>query len=162
MKMVISCADLCDRFGDSLSYLESNQFRHFGGTRIFAGPIRTVKCSDDNSRVKEILASPGNGAVLIVDNSASLRRAVVGDLIAQSASDNGWSGIVVNGCIRDSAAVGQMPIGIYAVGTTPRKTERKGAGEKDLPVEFSGVRFIPGHWVYVGSDGLIVSETEIQ
>ena len=112
--------------------------------------------------VKEILATPGHGRVLIVDGQGSHRRALMGDLIAKSALDNGWGGVLINGVIRDSITIGSMKsLGVCALGTNPRKSDRKGQGSVGDIVEFAGLKFTAGHCVYVDEDGIIVSEKYI-
>ena len=149
-------ADLYDAHGDRLQVAES-AFRSFGARVAFHGPVATVKCHEDNSHVKAALAEPGHGRVLVVDGGGSRRRALVGDQIAASAVANGWAGVVVWGCIRDSAVVAGLDLGCLALGTVPAKTEKRGEGQRDVPVSFAGVRFEPGAHVYVDADGLVVA-----
>ena len=131
--MEFQTADLCDRFAAELQIGEP-LFRDYGGRRAFSGPAATIKCFEDNSRVRELVAEPGAGRVLVIDAGGSLRRAVLGDLLAQKAVDNGWSGCVIYGCLRDSAAIGQMPLGVKALATHPLKTDKRNEGQRDLPV----------------------------
>ncbi len=159
-----SCADICDKYGDDrdVSYLDSFPFRHFTPMRKFFGQIRTVSCLDDNSKVKEILATDGKGMILVVDGNASLRRALMGDLIADSAGKNNWKGVVINGVIRDSAHIAALDtLGVLALGTNPRKTERRDLGSIDVPISFNGVTFRPNDWIYVDEDGLISSRKQL-
>jgi regulator of ribonuclease activity A len=153
-------ADLCDQFSDELEVCELS-FRNYGGRPHFAGPLATIKCFEDNSRVRDLTAEPGEGRVLVIDAGGSLRRAVLGDLLAQKAVDNGWAGIVVYGCIRDSAAIARMPLGVKALGTCPLKTDKRGEGQRDLPVRFGGVTFHPGNWLYADEDGVIVARRSL-
>ena len=102
-------------------------------------------------------AAKEHGRVLVIDAGGSMRRAVLGDLLAKKAVDNGWSGIVVYGCIRDSAAIADMSIGVKALGTHPLKTDKRGEGQRDIPVRFGGVTFRPGDWLYADEDGVIVA-----
>lgn len=148
-------ADLYDLHGDALQSLPL-QLRTFGGIAAFEGPIRTVRCFQDNALVKQILATPGAGAVLVIDGAGSLETALMGDLIAQSAVDAGWAGVVIHGCVRDSVALGRMPLGVKALGTNPRKSAKDGVGEIDVPVEFGGVVFRPGAMLYADEDGILV------
>ncbi len=152
--------DLSDKFGDVAAC--EPIFRNLGGRPRFAGPIATVKCFEDNSRVRDLVAERGNGRVLVIDAGGSMRRAVVGDLLAKSAVDNGWNGLIVYGCIRDSVAIGNMPIGVKALGTHPMKTDKRGEGQRDIPVSFAGVSFRPGAWVYSDEDGIIVADIELK
>lgn len=150
-----STADLYDLHGDALQSLPL-QLRSFGGHPRFDGAIRTVRCFHDNALVKRILATAGDGAVLVVDGAGSLQTALMGDMIAQSAVDAGWAGVVINGCVRDSVALGRMPLGVKALGTNPRKSAKEGAGEVDVTLEFGGVTFRPGAHVHADEDGILV------
>jgi len=152
----LKTADLCDQFIDELEVCEP-LFGDFGGELRFAGQIATIKCFEDNSLVREITGEAGNGRVLVIDAGGSLRRAVVGDMLAKKAVDNGWVGIVVYGCIRDSAALSALPIGVKALGTHPVKTDKRGEGQRDLAVRFGGVTFRPGDWLYADEDGIVVA-----
>lgn len=154
--MTFRTADLCDQFSDELDVCDP-LFRDYGGRRAFAGPIATIKCFEDNSRVRDLVAEAGAGRVLVLDAGGSLRRAVLGDLLAQKAVDNGWSGVLVYGCIRDSVAIGAMPLGVKALATHPLKTDKRNEGQRDLPVRFAGVTFRSGDWLYADEDGVIVA-----
>ncbi len=132
-------------------------FRHFGGLRRFAGPVATAICLEDNSRVREAVSEPGQGRVLVVDGGGSVRCALLGDLLADKAVSNGWAGVIVNGCVRDSARLGELQLGVLALATHPRRSEKRGHGERDVGVRFAGVTFHPGDWVYADEDGLLVS-----
>ncbi|MBN9214945.1 MAG: ribonuclease [Microbacterium sp. SCN 70-200] len=151
----ILTADLYDERGDELDSL-ALQLHDIGGHVAFDGPIRTVRCHRDNALVKATLATPGDGAVLVVDGGGSLESALVGDLIAASAVANGWSGIIVHGAIRDRVAIGQLPLGVKALGSNPRKSAKDGVGELDVPVEIAGVVFRPGAHVWADADGVLV------
>ncbi|MDQ0615595.1 regulator of ribonuclease activity A [Microbacterium sp. W4I4] len=148
-------ADLYDLHGDALQSL-SLQLRSFGGIAQFEGPIRTVRCFQDNALVKQVLQTPGEGAVLVVDGAGSLETALMGDLIAQSAVDAGWAGVIIHGCVRDSVALGRMPLGVKALGTNPRKSAKEGAGEVDVVLEFGGVVFRPDARAYADEDGILI------
>lgn len=158
--MDIRTADLCDQFSDELDICEP-MFGDFGGRLQFGGQIATVKCFEDNSLVRELTAEAGNDRVLVIDAGGSPRRAVVGDMLAKKALDNGWAGIVVYGYIRDSAAMGEMLIGVKALGTHPLKTDKRGEGQRDLPVRFGGVTFRPGDWIYADEDGVVVARRQL-
>jgi regulator of ribonuclease activity A len=153
--MTIATADLYDERGDELDSL-SLQFQDVGGRTAFDGPVRTVRCHRDNALVKAVLASPGQGAVLVVDGAGSLESALVGDLIAASAVDNGWAGIIVNGAVRDREALARLDLGVKALGSNPRKSAKSGVGEVDVPVTISGVVFTPGRHVWADADGILV------
>lgn len=158
--MDFQTADLCDQHEGKVRVL-APMFRSYGGRRAFHGAIATLKLFEDNSLVRKALESPGNGRVLVVDGGGSLRCALVGDQLAQLGVKNGWAGIVVWGCIRDSRAIGQMDIGVFALATHPQKSVKRGAGEADLPVSFGGVNFLPGHHLYADEDGVIVAESAL-
>lgn len=151
----ISTADLYDERGDELTSV-SLQFQNIGGMSGFTGHVRTVKCFQDNALVKELLSSPGDGAVLVIDGGGSLETALVGDIIAALAVDNGWSGLIVNGAIRDRVALGTLPFGVKALGSNPAKSTKTGAGEVDVDVKIGGVVFRPGATVWCDDDGVLV------
>lgn len=153
--------DLYDDFEGSVQTC-SVQFRDFGGLTRFCGPIRTVRCENDNQLFRALLDEPGEGCVLIVDGNASLSNALMGDILAAKAVANGWAGCVINGVVRDSAELATIGIGIKALGTNPAKSRKTGAGEVDVAVEFGGVRFEPGQWAYCDEDGVLVSTVEIR
>ncbi len=148
--------DLCDAHSDTLQIVEPI-FRDYGGRTLFHGPIATVKTYEDNSRVRERVAEPGEGRVLVVDGGASTRCALLGDLLAAKAVENGWAGIVVYGCIRDSVEIGTMDLGVKALSVYPLKSVKRGLGDNDVSVRFAGVDFVPGHYLYADPDGIIVS-----
>lgn len=135
------------------------QLQNYGGKTMFAGPITTVRCFQDNALLKSTLSTPGNGGVLVVDGAGSLHTAMVGDLIAALAAENGWSGIVVHGVVRDAAALRSIDVGIKALGTNPRKGTKTGEGERDVDVSFGGVTFTPGEIAYCDEDGIVVVPT---
>ena len=133
-------------------------FRNFGGKSAFSGEIVTVKCYEDNSIVKEQVGREGHGRVMVVDGGGSLRVALLGDMLAEKASANGWQGIIVYGCIRDLDIVAQTELGVQALATHPRKSDKRGLGDLNVVVYFGGVTFRPGQFVYADNNGIIVSE----
>ncbi|MGO2747110.1 ribonuclease E activity regulator RraA [Microbacterium sp.] len=153
--MTFATADLYDELGESIQSLPM-QFRAFGRRTAFDGPIRTIRCFEDNALVKATLATPGDGAVLVVDGNGSLNTALMGDLIAASAVANGWAGVVIHGAIRDSVAIDGLDLGVKALGTNPRKSAKTGAGEVDVVLEFGGVAFRVGVHLYADEDGILV------
>lgn len=153
--MTIATADLYDERGDALDSL-ALQLHDIGGRAAFDGPIRTIRCHRDNALVKATLATPGDGAVLVIDGGGSLESALVGDLIAASAVENGWAGLIVHGAIRDRVAIGTLDLGVKALGSNPRKSAKAGIGELDVPVEIAGVVFRPGAHVWADADGILV------
>lgn len=156
-----STCDFCDAHkGDEPGGLRvlPPLFQSYGGLVTFAGPVVTVKCFEDNTQVKALLDTPGQGRVLVVDGGASLRRALVGGNIAAAAAKNGWAGVLVNGCVRDVAELRTAAVGICALGLIPMPTERKGEGRSEVPVQIQGVWVRPGDWLYADADGIVVSE----
>ena len=153
--MDISTADLYDQHGENLASVPL-QFQDLGGYTAFTGPIRTIRCMEDNGLVKSTLNSPGDGAVLVVDGGGSLNSALMGDMIAGAAVANGWAGVVINGAIRDRGAIAGLPLGVKALGSNPRKSAKDSAGEVDVTVEFGGVAFRPGAVLYADGDGILV------
>ena len=154
--MQFKTADLCDEYAESLQVCDPG-FSSFGGRARFHGQISTIKCFEDNSLVREAVAEPGEGRVLVVDAGGSKRCAMLGDLLAAKAVENGWAGVLMNGMIRDSADIARMDLGVKALGTHPLKSVKKGVGERDVEVRFSGVRFVPGAYLYADEDGVICS-----
>ena len=153
--MTTATADLYDERGDELDSL-ALQLHDFGGRVAFDGPVRTVRCHRDNALVKAVLATPGGGAVLVIDGGGSLESALVGDLIAASAVEHGWAGLIVHGAIRDRVAIGALDLGVKALGSNPRKSAKAGIGEVDVPVTIAGVVFTPGAHVWADADGVLV------
>ncbi|MEX2525315.1 MAG: ribonuclease E activity regulator RraA [Gammaproteobacteria bacterium] len=133
-------------------------FRNYGGRKCFCGPVATLKVYEDNSLVREQLEQPGNGRVLVVDGGASVRCALLGDNLAQLGKDNGWEGIVVYGCIRDSAVIADIDIGVKALDTMPAKSEKRGEGQQDVVLRFSGLVLKPGMFLYADEDGMLASD----
>ncbi|NTV09793.1 MAG: ribonuclease E activity regulator RraA [Zoogloea sp.] len=159
--MDFQTADLCDA-NEGKVRVVSPMFRSFGGRPRFCGQIATLKVFEDNSLVRKALESAGEGRVLVVDGGGSLRCALVGDQLALLGVKNGWAGIVVYGCIRDSAPIGKMDIGVFALGTHPQKSVKKGAGDENIAVTFGGVTFTPGQWLYADEDGVILSDSALR
>ncbi|PVZ13607.1 MULTISPECIES: ribonuclease E activity regulator RraA [unclassified Pseudomonas] len=148
--------DLCDAYPEHVQVLDP-MFSSFGGRDSFGGRIVTVKCFEDNSKVKELVEQPGQGKVMVVDGGGSLRRALLGDMLAQKAAQNGWEGIVVYGCVRDVDVLAQISLGVQALAPHPLKTDKRGIGDIDVPVTFAGVTFRPGEFIYADNNGVIVS-----
>ena len=151
-----STPDLCDDY-PQLVHVAEPMFNNYGGREQFGGEIVTVKCFEDNSKVKELVGQPGDGRVLVVDAGGSMRRACLGDMLAEQASKNGWSGILMYGCIRDVDEIMATDIGVQALGCHPMKTEKRGQGDIGIAVTFAGVTFTPGHYLYADNNGVIVS-----
>jgi regulator of ribonuclease activity A len=150
----MTTSDLFDEHPGATSC--ETQFRQFGGVRSYSGPIATVRCHEDNVLLRAQVSEAGDGRVLVVDGGGSFACALLGDNIAELAVSNGWAGIVVNGCVRDVAALAGLPIGIKALGTNPRPSGKSGAGEVGVPVTFGNAEFAPGAMLHADDDGVIV------
>ncbi|ALE52099.1 ribonuclease activity regulator protein RraA [Candidatus Thioglobus autotrophicus] len=148
-------SDISDQLHPNVQYLDP-VYCGYGAKIDFYGMIHTIKCFEDNSLVREMLDTDGQGRVLVVDGGGSKRCAMLGDQLAEKAVKNNWSGVVVYGLIRDSEMINKMPIGVRALGTHPLKSIKKGVGEAGISVSFSGVDFIPGDYLYADQDGVIV------
>ncbi|MGX1163335.1 regulator of ribonuclease activity A [Arthrobacter sp. SLBN-100] len=151
----VNTADLYDERGEDLASV-SLQFQSLGGRSHFSGPVRTIRCFQDNALVKSTLATPGNGNVLVVDGGGSLGTALMGDMIAESAVANGWAGVVINGAIRDREAIAKLDLGVKALGSNPRKSAKAGAGEVDVDVQIDAVTIRPGSIIWCDPDGILV------
>ncbi|WP_417580700.1 ribonuclease E activity regulator RraA [Nitrincola sp.] len=153
--------ELCDQFPELVQVVEP-MFANFGGREAFGGEIVTIKAYEDNSLVREQVAQPGQGKVLVVDGGASMRRAMLGDMLAEKAEKNGWEGIIIYGCIRDVNAIGQLDLGVQALGSHPMKTDKRGLGDLNVPLTFGGVTFTPGQYVYADNNGVLVSPEKLE
>lgn len=158
--MDVKTADLYDANEGKVQVLEI-PLLDFGGNRSFQGRISTVQAPEDNTFVRKALEEPGDGRVLVVDGGGALSCALVGDQLAQLAVNNGWSGIVVYGCIRDSLAIRELPVGVKALATNPRKSMKQQRGSRDQPVSFGRVTFTPGEHLYADEDGVLVSSAPL-
>lgn len=158
--MTLATTDLCDAHEGKVR-IAAPIFRSFGGKTAFYGPIATLKLFEDNGLVRKTLDTPGEDRVLVIDGGGSLRCALLGDQLAALAVKNGWAGVVVWGCIRDSKAISTMALGVFALATHPQKTLKKNLGDAEIPVSFAGITFVPGEWLYADEDGLIVSTSAL-
>ena len=149
--------DLCDAYGEEVEVLECSMLG-FGAHTSFGGPVRTVRCFEDNSRVAELVATAGEGAVLVVDGGGSRRCALLGDNLADKAAANGWAGVVVFGCVRDVAALATIGLGVQALAAHPRRSVKRGAGDVDVAIRFGGVTMAPGRFIYADGNGVIVAD----
>ncbi len=136
-------------------------FINVGGREAFCGPIRTVKCFEDNSLVKQAVAEPGDGAILVVDAGGSQRCAMLGDMLAEQAAANGWSGVVMYGCVRDVDVLAEIELGVQAIGVHPRKSEKHGEGRRDVPVTLAGTTLTSGEWLYADNNGILVADRRL-
>lgn len=160
MSMIFATCDLCDVHKADASgnfRVLPPVFRDFGALRCFAGPVVTVKCFEDNTMVKAMVDSAGQGRVLVVDGGASLRRALLGGNLGAAAAKNGWAGVVIDGCVRDVAELATHAVGIRALASMPLPTEKRQEGQRDVPVQIQGVWVRPGDWLYADADGMVVS-----
>jgi len=158
--MKFATADLFDNHADELQVC-APIFRDFGGNTDFCGPIRTLKVFESFGITKSTLATDGEGHVLVIDGGGSVRCAMLGDKLAQLAIDHNWKGILINGCVRDSAAISALPIGVKALTTNPTRPSLEGEGQLDIPIRFAGVTFHPGHFLYADADGVVLSEQDL-
>ncbi|KAF8061387.1 4-hydroxy-4-methyl-2-oxoglutarate aldolase [Scenedesmus sp. PABB004] len=166
-------ADLCDQHIGDIAALSASAdasvrvvpdvFRSYGGVAAFAGPAHTVKCHECNTLVRKALEGPGGGRVLVVDGGGSQRCALLGDALGELAVKNGWAGVVVDGPVRDSAALGRMALGVKARGTCPLKSDKAAIyqGAAGVPVSLAGVPVAEGEWVYADADGVLVSAARL-
>lgn len=153
--MTTKTADLYDELGEDIQSV-ATQFQNLGGTAAFEGPIRTVRCFEDNALLKSVVSTPSAGEVLVVDGGSSVNRALMGDMIAEIAASNGWAGVVIFGAIRDRVEISGISIGVKALGSNPRKSTKTGAGEADIELVVDGVTFTPGKRLYSDEDGILV------
>lgn len=157
----MNTCDLCDLHEDRVRILEL-PLRDFGGRLAFSGLVSTIQAWEDNSRVREAVSEPGQGRVLVIDGGGSLRRAMLGDLLATKAVENGWAGVVIHGALRDSAAIGALDLGVKALGTCPLKTEKLGRGERDVELNLGGVAIRPGNWLCADEDGVVIADAVLR
>ena len=158
--MTHSVPDICDAFSDEIVVFDP-VFRDFGGKRRFCGEIVTIRCFEDNSLVGETVRTPGRGRVIVVDGGGSLRRALLGDLLAAAAVDNGWQGLVINGCVRDVEILETIDLGVKALAACPLKTDKRGEGQPGVPLRFAGAEMEPGHFLYADTNGIIVARRDL-
>lgn len=163
--MTFATTDLCDDhpllLDDGRLAVLPPVFLHFGQRRSFCGRATTLKVFEDNALVRATLEAPGNGNVLVIDGGASMRRALVGGQLGVLAQNNGWAGIVVNGCIRDTDEINACDIGVRALGAHPQKSAKKGAGERNERIVVAGVAVTPGDWIYADADGILVAQQKL-
>ena len=153
-------ADICDIYSDDLIIMHQ-QFNSYGKIDSFCGQINTIKCFNDNSKVREAVNSDGCNKVLVIDGDASTDCALLGDMLAEAAFKNNWSGIIINGCIRDSDVIADIEIGVFALSTIPIKSVKKDMGDINIEVSFMDTRFNPGDYIYADLDGIIISKSEL-
>lgn len=159
--MSLLTTDLCDAHPDKVNIAEPIGFKHYGGNTLFNGEIYTIKCFEDNSYVRKALETDGTGKVLVVDGGGSMRCALLGDMLGELAVKNKWTGVIVYGCIRDSAAMAKLPLGVMALATIPLKSNKRNEGQENIALRFAGVTFTPGHVLYADEDGIITSAASL-
>ena len=154
-------ADLCDAhealFPKGLLFVIPPIFQNYGGGNSMAGEVFTLRCFEDNGLLKKVLEQPGQGRVLVVDAGGSDRCALVGGNLGALVEKNGWSGIVLNGCVRDVQELSELSVPVWAISSHPRRGSKHGAGEQQLPVDIAGGLVLPGDWCYADDDGIIVA-----
>ena len=160
MNTTISTPDLSDRFDQKVDIVEP-LFKHYGALKQGYGQITTIACFEDNSLVAEQVKSPGEGRVLVIDGRGSLRCSLLGDQLAEAAIDNGWTAILINGCIRDVEIIAPMGLIVMALASIPRKTVKSGKGSLNVPVSFAGVTFHPEHYLFIDETGILVAENNL-
>lgn len=153
--MTYSVPDICDEFPQDVRVLEP-LFSSFGGKQRFSGEIITIKCFEDNSLVRDAVRTEGRGRVIVVDGGGSMRRALLGDMLAAKAAENGWRGVVINGCVRDVEILETIDLGVKALNCHPVKTDKRGEGQLNVPVRFAGVSFKPGQFLYADKNGTVI------
>ena len=158
--MTILTPDLCDEYGDAVRVADP-VFKHYGAIRQFGGEVVTVKCFEDNSKVGEMVRTPGKGRILVVDGGGSPRRSLLGDQLVTLAVENDWSGIVIYGYIRDIEEIETMQMGVVALGAIPRKTEKLGVGEVNVTIDVAGLQIQPGQYIYADRSGVIVADQSL-
>ena len=160
MDIIVSTPDLSDQFDKQINIVKP-LFTHYGGLKQGFGQITTIACFEDNSLVAEQVKLPGHGGVLVIDGQASLRCSLLGDQLVAAAIDNGWSAILINGCLRDVEIISPMSLMVMALASIPRKTVKTGKGSLNVPLSFAGVTFYPGHYLFADETGIIVAENNL-
>jgi regulator of ribonuclease activity A len=158
--MTYSVPDICDEFPQDVRVLEP-LFSSFGGKQRFSGEIITIRCFEDNSLVRDAVRTEGRGRVIVVDGGGSMRRALLGDMLAAKAAENGWRGVVINGCVRDVEILETIDLGVKALNCHPVKTDKRGKGQLNVPVCFAGVSFKPGQHLYADKNGAVIVPADL-
>jgi len=152
--------DLSDEHSEILQYCNTT-FNNFGGREAFYGPIATVQVYEDNVLYLEALETVPSGRVIVIDGGASRRCALMGDRLGKIAVERGIPGVIINGCVRDSAELAELDVGVLALGAHPRKSWKRGDGQRDISLSFADVIWTPGHFVYADTDGIIISPKKL-
>ena len=147
-------ADICDADSDARVLL--SWFQSYGGQERCAGPVEIISTRDDNSLVKTVLKEAGAGRILLIDNQASCNCAMLGGGLAKLASDNGWAGVVVNGAVRDSVEIKDIPLAVFALATCPRRSTNRGLGQRGQAVRVGSERINANDYLVADADGVVV------
>ncbi|WP_050615032.1 ribonuclease E activity regulator RraA [Bacillus testis] len=154
-------ADICDRYPEEVSICEI-EFKSFGKRHQFSGPMQTVRLFEDNVLVKEAIQQAPAGSVLVVDGGGSKNCALMGDQLAELALERGLAGVIIYGCVRDASALSSMDLGVFAIGTHPKKSNKEGKGRRDIGLFFGGIEWHPGDFVYCDEDGVLTTKKDIE
>lgn len=136
-------------------------FRDYGGRIAFSGPVTTLRVQSDNALVRKAVEGAGHGRVLVVDNGGSTACALFGGNLGKLAEENGWAGVVVHGCVRDTMELAACAIGVKALAAHPKRSAREGKGETDVAVNFAGLTIRPGEWLYADADGIVIADGKL-
>ena len=159
--MTFSTPDICDEFPADLQVLEP-LFSEYGDSEQFSGEVVTIKCFEDNTLLKQTLGTDGSGKVMVVDGGGSLRRALLGDILAAMAADNGWQGVVINGCVRDVEILKTIRLGVRALNCHPVRSDKRNEGQLNVPVTFAGANIKPGQYLYADENGILVANSKLE
>ncbi len=158
--MAFSTPDICDDFLADLQVLEP-LFSEYGDSEQFSGEVVTIKCFEDNTLLKQTLGTDGSGKVMVVDGGGSLRRALLGDILAAMAADNGWQGVVINGCVRDVEILKTIRLGVRALNCHPVRSDKRNEGQLNVPLAFAGANIKPGQYLYADENGILVANSKL-
>ena len=159
--MPFSTPDICDEFPAELQVLEP-LFSEYGDSEQFSGEVVTIKCFEDNTLLKQTLGTDGSGKVMVVDGGGSLRRALLGDILAAMAADNGWQGVVINGCVRDVEILKTIRLGVRALNSHPVRSDKRNEGQLNVPLAFAGANIKPGQYLYADENGILVANSKLE
>ena len=158
--MAFSTPDICDDYLVDLQVLEPI-FSEYGASEQFSGEIVTIKCFEDNTLLKKTLGTDGTGKVMIVDGGGSLRRALLGDMLAAMAVDNGWQGVLINGCVRDVEIIKTIKLGVRALNCHPVRSDKRNEGQLNVPIAFAGANIMPGQYLYADENGILIANSKL-
>ena len=159
--MNFSTPDICDDFLADLQILEP-LFSEYGNSEQFSGEVVTIKCFEDNTLLKKMLGTDGAGKVMVVDGGGSIRRALLGDMLAAMAVDNGWQGVLINGCVRDVEILKTINLGIRALNCHPLRSDKRNEGQLNVAVTFAGADIKPGQYLYADENGIVVANAKLE